>query len=327
MSGGRSEEDSRVATEGHGWARMKMRVWASAALVLLGIAYLAARGWQQRDCVSGRRLTVSPGSETELKPLHVPDAEYLRWRDLADVTYSDEFCGSFAYDSDEYAQVTVSYEPTSETLRGRIEARGLKPWFAYQVKVVGAAGIKGMSETANSGSVGAWSSYQLGCLGRWWCEQCLWNLSDQEVRQHLRQGHTVKGYVLFDWIVTDGEGNCTHEFALDRSLHVLWRVGQRDRECNDSAPRWYELVRGGYGYAPEHEGTAERVGLYGEWEPDRRAIGLVRLPVGEYSVRLNLTEESFHANLNDEVEAGGLWAWVLDGALQFTVSEEERTQA
>lgn len=263
-------------------------------------------------------------SETKLRPLRVPDPGYLRWRDVGDVTYSEQFRDRFAYEGTPSRRVTLSYEPTGETLRGTLEARGLKPWFAYQLKLVGAAGIRGTSETANSASVETWSSYRLGRLGRWWCEHCYWNLSDQEVRQHLRQGHTVKGYVLFDWLVTDGEGNCTHEFALDRSLHVLWRVGQRDRERNDSPRRWYELVRGGYGYAPEQQGTSEEVGLYGEWEPGRARIGLLRLPIGEYSVRLNLTEESFHANLNEDVEAGGLWAWVLDGGLQFTVSKEER---
>ena len=151
-------------------------------------------------------------------------------------------------------------------------------------------------------------------------------MRDEDLRTHLIQGHTVKGYLLFDWFVTDAQGDCDHDFSLDTSLHVLWRVGQRDREASDSAPRWYEVARQTHAYLKGAERQPEPIGLYGEWEPGRPRIGSVSLPPGEYHVRLDLTEESFHANLDEEnpVEGGGLWAWVLESDLRFTVGGEER---
>lgn len=304
------------------------RLSALGALALaLGIAWVGVAWWRGSVRQTGGRVIVTSSSKTTLRPIPVPDPDYLRWRDIGDVRYSEQSRESFSYASSEERGVTVRYEPEAETLQGSIEARGLKPWFAYQIKLVGAKGIVSARASANRDDPEAWSSYRLGRLGRWWCEQCHWNLGDRDVRHHLRQRHTVKGYLLFDWFVTDTEGSCSHEFSLDRSLHVIWWVGQRDAEPNDSQPRWYEVMRGPYGYNEEQLGSMQKVGLYGEWEPGRARMGAVALPPGDYRVRMNVTEESFHANLHEEVEAGGLWAWVLEGDLEFQVCEPARERA
>ena len=266
---------------------------------------------------------MSSFSEQVMRPMVVPDPEYLRWRDIADAVYSDGFRERFDYADAAGPRVSVRYQPSASTLVGNIQARGLKPWFAYQLKLVGVEVLAGPGQRANAGDAATWSSYQLGRLGRWWCEECQWNVADREVRSHLRQGHRVRGYLLFDWLVTDGDGNCDHDFSLDRSLHVVWRVGQRERGPHDSAPRWYQVQRGPTGYPAEQVGTSEQVALYGEWEPTRPRMGSAALPVGDYYVRLNLTEESFHANLKEELQYGGRWAWVLHSDLRFTVGEEE----
>ena len=188
----------------------------------------------------------------------------------------------------------VEYEARAETLRGRLTAGGLKPWFVYQLKLVGSAPVRGAREQDNEG-VPAWSSWQLGRMGRWWCEDCGWNLADADLADHIKQGHDVRGYVLFDWFVTDAR-RCQPPLSLDSSLHVLWKVGQRDEGPNDSAPRWYGIARPSYAYAPADARTSAEIGVYGEWEPTRAKIGRLVVPPGEYQVRLNLTEETWHAN-------------------------------
>ncbi|MCD6362122.1 MAG: hypothetical protein J7M38_14790 [Armatimonadetes bacterium] len=291
------------------------------AAVALGTAALV----QQRRCMEcdgicpapQARVNVNILSEKTLRPMVVTDPAQLRWRDVADVLYSEEFRGSFNYDA---AAVTVAYEPRGPTLAGTLSARSLKPWFVYQLKLVGAEPIRGVREADND-DVQSWSSWRLGRLGRWWCEDCGWNVSDDDLVAHLKKDHHIKGYVLFDWFMTDGSGEVEHEFRLDSSLHVLWKMGQRDRGEHDSAPRWYTVERGVYGYAPDERTGTEEVGVYGEQEPGRAPIGRLVLPPGEYRVRLNLTEETWHANMSErELEWGGFWAWVMDADLRFTVS-------
>ncbi len=300
------------------WPIVGALLWCAGII----IGHFVARGHETLLSPGGRRVTVSSASQQVLRPMQVPEPKYLRWRDIGDAMYSNDFRDSFDYAHQPGPRVTVGYQRTAETLRGHIEARGLKPWFAYQLKLVGTRGLAAPGEQGNTGDAALWSSYQLGRLGRWWCEECEWNVSDEDLRAHLLQGHTVKGYLLFDWFVTDARGDCDHDFSLDSSLHVLWRVGQRDRGPKDSAPRWYGVTRSAYAYPKGVETHTEQVGLYSEWEPARPPIGSVRLPPGEYHVRLNLTEESFHANLSEEntLEGGGLWAWVLEGDLQFQVN-------
>ena len=303
-------------------------------LVAVALAFGVALYLQSRRCEvcvpplvvpdgPGGRLTVSNMSEDVLKPMPVAEPMQPRWRDVGDAVYEPEFRDEFSYDA---CEVRVAYEPSAQTLVGRVTARGLKPWFVYQIKLVGPEPIVGLTETENSADAGVWSSYQLGRMGRWWCHDCDWNVADADLAEHLSSGHDVRGYLLFDWFITDGAGDADHEFELDRSLHVLWKVGQRDRGEHDSAPRWYTVERGGAAYDEVKQEAAEEIAVFAEWEPTRAKIGDLVVPPGGYRVRLNLTEETWHSNLGDrEQELGGHWAWVLDADLQFTV-DSERTQ-
>ncbi|MEA3403209.1 MAG: hypothetical protein U9R79_18345 [Armatimonadota bacterium] len=266
-----------------------------------------------------RRVIVTEPPMVEMRPLIVREPQQQRWRDVAGVAYDEAFRQSFAYGSPGHA-ARIRCRAEGQTLHGTIIARGLKPWFAYQLKLVGAAPLRGTSEEDNTGDSATWSSWRLGRLGRWWCEDCQWNVLDEDLAEHLSEGHDVRGYVLFDWFVTDANGDAEQDFVIDTSLHVLWREEQRDRGRHDTAVRPYELRRGDYGYGPDAP-DVECVGIYGEWEPDRPRPGRVRLPAGQYQVRLNLTEESFHANMDDErmLEGGGFWAWVLEADVSFAV--------
>ena len=76
-----------------------------------------------------------------------------RWMDIADNLYSSAYQSSFTY-----AQplVIISYNNTSGTFSGTLTATGLKPSFAYQMKLVG------------NSDLDDWSNEQLGYAGRWW---------------------------------------------------------------------------------------------------------------------------------------------------------------
>ncbi len=268
-------------------------------------------------------MTVSDLSETTMGPLTVEEPQRERWRDIADVAYASDFRESFDYDHLDAHRATVAYDREASTLRGTVRAEGLKPWMAYQLKLVGLDPIEGVTEADNASDPRGWSSWQLGRLGRWWCEDCQWNVPGAELHEHVSEGHAVRGYLLFDWFVTDQSGDAEPPFALDSSLHVLWRVGQRERGPKDSAPRWYTVERPAGVYPPSATNTTQRIGLFGEWEPDRPPIGEVRLAAGSYHVGLNLTEETFHANLGEdrELAGGGFWAWVLQSELIFEVQD------
>ena len=317
------------ATADNTAARRRRRltiIWLAVAAVALGLP-LALRQWTCERCAipvrPPGRIVVSDMSEKRLTPLMVTDPTHLRWRDVGDLRYSDEFRGSFSYQDTDDHYVAVQYDPGGNALAGRIRAHRLKPWFVYQIKLVGAVPIHGATQADNEDDAAAWSSWQLGRMGRWWCDQCQWNVADPDLLQHLADGHSVRGYVLLDWFITDANGDADHQFALDRSLHVLWKVGQRDRGPNDSVPRWYRVQRRGPAYPVDAQNTVEEVAVYGEWEPTRAPVGRLRVPPGEYHVRLDLTEETWHANMVDrELAGGGFWAWVLEGELLFTVRDE-----
>lgn len=256
-----------------------------------------------------------------MQPLGVTPPQQERWRDIADVAYRDDWREAFDYADTDAHRVELHYESAADTLRGRLIARGLKPSFAYQLKLVGLEPVLGAAEVDNAGDERAWSSWALGQVGRWWCEDCQWNVPDADLASHVGECHAVHGYLLFDWFVTDDSGDADHPFAVDSSLHVLWRVGQRERGRNDTPPRWYTVERPASVYPVNAASTKQQVGLFGEWEPDRPWIGEARLAPGAYHVGMNLTEESFHANMDEEraLEDGGFWAWVLQSELQFEV--------
>jgi len=298
--------------------------WRLAALLLIVAGVTAVIWWltfRERPVPDSGVTIVSETSETTLHPLPVNPPQQPRWRDMADEPYSARFREEFDYFDTDAHPVEVSYAAQYRTLAGTIIARRLKPWFAYQVKLVGAVPIRGVAEKHNAGDVEAWSSWQLGRLGRWWCDDCHWNVPDAELARHVSEGHSVRGYLLFDWLVTDESGHAVHDFALEGSLHVLWRVGQREQGPRDRPSLFYALDRTAYGYGDGPPAPAGQTGIFGEWEPDRPEVGALRLPPGEYAVRLNLTEESFHANFDEErmLVYGGFWAWVLEADLRFEV--------
>lgn len=256
---------------------------------------------------------------TTTLPAKSVDSGDLRWRDIPEQMYSAGFRDPDFYFST--GSVVVNWDDYSQTLSGTLVATGIKPNFAYQMKLIGRTGVTSASTPPSSESdLEGWASWQLGHNGRWWCLEDAWNVTDAELPSHLSAGHTVIGYLLFDFFITDQYGDAAKPFSLDSSYHVLWRTDQRARGTNDSAILTHTIWRGLWGYNNEPAVEGPTVGVYAEWEPDRPTPGTLTLPVGTYPVKLNLTEESFHDNLGNTVPFGGFWAQVYEGDLTFTAS-------
>lgn len=244
-----------------------------------------------------------------LQPLSGSDSNN-RWMNIADNLYSSAYQDSFAYTG---PVVTVTYSNVSGSFSGTLTATGLKPDFAYQMKLVG------------NPDMDDWSNEQLGYAGRWWRVQpAPGNSSDADYDNHKDDpGYVYQGYLLFDFFSTDQYGNATVNFSVDSSYHVLWATsdstgsgtGHRDPGSNDSAVIYYDFhaspAVNPAAYSSDY-GDAH-VGIFAEWEPGRALPGQLSLPAGDYLCQFVLTEESFHQS-----GTGGGWASVLAGDVNFS---------
>jgi len=213
---------------------------------------------------------------------------YQRWRDIAENTYSPSYQANFNYSQ---ANVSLTYELSSPSFSGTFEAAGLKPNFAYQLKLQG----KPVEDPV--------SNQHLRDVGR-----------SYDVAPNL----TI-GYVIFDFLLTgrNGEANCS--FSVANSYHVLWKTNQRTPQPNDSIPKWLS-VEGGPDDSPQAytaNVTPTIVGIYAEWE--KGVPGNVSLPAGNYDVEFIITEESFHSPIDDAL--GGYWSTVMGCDINFTITE------
>ncbi len=227
-----------------------------------------------------------------------------RWLDIAGNEYSGAFMSSFDYDD---ATVTIHYASSAPTFAGRVEATGLKPNFAYQVKL---AGRRAWLEPFES----------IGFLGRWWIDIGGTNFTDaQYLANKDDPDRIIDSYIFFLHFVTDSNGDATEAFALDSSLHVIWseELNSRSPGADDSAIYPYTFTPGGPAYPAALPQTTENLWLENEWVNPRPAIGEAVMDAGEYFARVVVTEESFHQS---GVTYGGTWATVLSGDVEFTVA-------
>ena len=208
--------------------------------------------------------------------------------------------------------VTLTYSSFDTTFSGTINGTGLKPNFALQVKIAG-------KPSAIWGSEGDdWGNEQVGYNGRWWeVQPNPGNRNDPYYDLHKNDpAYIFQGYLLLDYFVTDENGDVSFDFALDNSLHVLWKASQRTPGVNDTDPTFHDVVT----FVPpayDVTYTPTTIGLYGEWEPGRAYPGEAELPNGTYNVQFVLTEESFHSS-----GLGGYWAAALThDAIQFTINK------
>jgi hypothetical protein len=233
-----------------------------------------------------------------------PDIE--RFRDVSGNDYTTAFITNFSYarPCSRTPQVLIRIEPKADTLRGRLEAHRLKPNFAYQIKLRGDYADRTSFET-------------IGRIGRWRLPGRFTNYSDEDYRDYPDKA-SVEAYVLFDYFITDRDGNAVRDFALDSSLHVLWNAARQN-----GAPDYQDLYRfisvaTDPSVYSRPKSLANVEWIWAEREvmrytsPDER----IGLPPGRYLAELVLTEESFHSQDND----GGFWATVYKCPIRFTIS-------
>jgi hypothetical protein len=233
----------------------------------------------------------------------------FRWMDIADFLYSTDYQANFNYDQ---PSVTLTFCTAANIFAGTLKVTGLKPNFAYQIKLVG----KPENIWGEDGDDSA--NERIGYAGRWWrLQPNPGNSNDAEYEEYKDDPNYVyEGYLFFDFFVTDQYGNAMLSFLTNSSFHVLWATpdstgygtGHRTHGLNDSPVRYYGFTASPTSniYAYNTDFGDAHVGIFAEWEPDRAPPGELKLPVGSYNCRFILTEESFHQN-----GLGGGWASVL----------------
>ena len=266
-----------------------------------------------------------------------------RWRDIAENTYSSTTgVRSYAYTTADGACVFLDITSPATTFVAQVTAGGLKPNFAYQLKLNG-------KPTQPVGCPLVWADGDdaanevLGYNGRWYWKK-VDKLTDEVVEESGAQSvpdsdyelwkaqgfqdqdywYLFEGYLLFDYFVTDENGDAEKALGLDSSYHVLWKESQRTPLEYDSESTYHTLTTGSfllpwYDQDPSQY-TTDPTAIYAEWEPGRPTPGNVVLPEGAYKVRLFLTEESFHSPWDDT--EGGYWQTVMaQDNVQFTVEQ------
>lgn len=195
--------------------------------------------------------------------------------------------------------------------------RGLKPNFAYQLKLVGRP-IKSSGASGDDAT-----NEKLGFTGRWWFKQV--NDTTDEIYRACKDepDFVAQGYLIFDCFITDRFGNATVDFAAADSGHVLWRLGNLQLpgsalpQPKDTRPCYRHVVaqqRTGFGYDRNFPPRWSGVWM----EIERKTAGATVRPLGDYFCRLLLTEESFPESGN----GAGLWASALGvEEVRFTVTE------
>jgi hypothetical protein len=248
-----------------------------------------------------------------LTPIGAGPGTSFRWMDIADNIYSNNYQATYTYQA---ATVVVAYHSTATAFFGTLTATGLKPSFAYQMKLVG------------DPSKSVWTNEQLGYSGRWWRVQPNpGNTTDADYDNNKNNPNYIfQGYLLFDFFITDDQGNATIDFTADSSFHVLWATpdstgngtGHRNRGSNDGLVRYDDFIaspgKNPYAYATDY-GSAH-VGVYAEWEPGRVLPGQLILSNGMYNCQFILTEESFHQS-----GLGGSWAGAMGADILFTIEQ------
>jgi len=312
--------------------------WAAAAALLLlpflvlgvldagrrGARFARRHGWRLPRCrpaapaaalpaapaPEARRLRFELDASNALRMEGSDDSGPARAADVAGNYYTGEFLARFRYadTSPDGPRVWCRFEPAGPVFRGRLEARRLKPNFAYQVKLLGDFRDRQAFE-------------RIGYIGRWRLPGDGTNYSDWDYEAYPAKDK-VEAYVLFDFFVTNERGDATLDFALKRSDHVLWNwTRQRAPDSYDHVIAVRVHADNPAVYArPKTESTIECI--YPESELIRHwyAGRTIRLPPGSYSAYLALTEESFHSVDRD----GGYWAMPYRLPVQFTITPPDR---
>jgi hypothetical protein len=288
----------------------KKRFFILALVAATAISPYGARAQE----VSLPQPTLPPLDGTlPLKPCHDPwQAARERWMDIADNPYNAFSDGTQKFDYSQ-AQVTLHYakNPPVPYFLGRIQARGLKPNFSYQLKLMGKPqkGVWGWGAQGDE-----WANEQLGFAGRWFCGHPVHrsgtNFDDNHWREYYQNAlpgaeHNIGGYIFMGEFVTDGQGNADMPFWGEHPYHIKWLSWQGGAKDVWAGQSVIETTNYAYGKEPPPPGA---VSAYYENEPGRTQP--LTLAPGTYNTRFVITEESFHNPVSARGQ-GGYWKTVL----------------
>lgn len=238
----------------------------------------------------------------------------FRFKDLGGQALGQNYINTYTYAS---ASVTFSFDVSdNEYLSGTISATGLKPNFAYQIKLAGNPSASATTDAERAAADDA-TNERLGRLGRWWRaapSPANSNDADYDINKN-NAGYIFEGYLLIGFFVTDASGNASVRFDGNNSFHVLWRVDQRPRASGDG-PVLPVTVADTTGNPAYDSALAPRAySLYGEREPTRATPGDLVMPRAHYRCRLFITEESFH----DSGALAGSWTSAMVAPFEFDI--------
>lgn len=242
----------------------------------------------------------------------------FRLKDVTGHHFGSTFSNSYTYSN---AQVKVALDDAQKLyLAGTVTATGLKPNFAYQIKL---AGRNSKLSNVISGSTAApddATNERLGYIGRWWrAYPNAANANDADYNANKNDpSYAYSAYLIVAFFLTDAQGNAALHFEGNSSFHVLWRMDQRQPTQNDG-PIFNAVIPGTTGNTAYDEGSATPdapIGLYGEWEPTRALPGKMVMTPGHYACDFILTEESFH---DFGIDAGN-WTAALGAPIEFDIS-------
>jgi hypothetical protein len=268
-----------------------------------GLAWSKARYPQQ----------YAPPNRLSVELAGLDDFKNERFFDVGSQAYSREFIANFSYTSPDAKrpEVHLEYLRRAETFIGKLSGRGLKPNFAYQIKLRGRFSDRLAFE-------------RIGHLGRWRLPGGGTNYLDTAYEAFPTK-ELAESYLLFDFFVTDSHGCAEKEFYADSSLHVLWNLRQRMPAASDGRPvecQCDESNRLVYAN-PRAELSPQQI--FAESEEhclaphNRPPVNEAFLPPGTYSAELVLTEESFHG-----YGGNGFWATVMSAPVEFQVLDQPR---
>jgi hypothetical protein len=301
--------------------------------VVLCVALLAATVFAEPITTT---TTLPPTTTTTLRPttttLALEDIDSattippgsFRWLDVANQLFSQFYRENYNYTQ---ADVEVTYEIVDGIFGGTLTAIDLKPNFAYQLKLTGIPGTP--------------ANERIGLAGRWWQE--IWNGTQWANGQNLNDKgdgsspnpndetyftrrdipdltsptgllYKFSGYLVFDYFITDDNGDAIISFEADSSYHVLWKTTQRIWTTIDGPIKTHTFdVDPVSSDAYDTDYGEAAVSIFGEWE--RLAVGGVFPEIGdEFVAQLILTEESFHGSGGQY--AGG-WAAAMGGEIIY----------
>jgi len=249
----------------------------------------------------------------DIAPVGLTGGTY-RFKDVGGQAFSQNLIDTFNYPA---SNVSISFDtPGVNHLAGLITATGLKPNFAYQIKLIGNPSKNATSDADRAAADDA-TNEKLGSMGRWWrIAPNAGNTNDADYNQNKDNPASIyEGYLVIGFFVTDASGNANVRFEGKNSFHVLWRTDQRAPAPNDG-PILPVNVAATTGNAAYDIFAIERnYSLYGEWEPTRALPNALIMPNGRYRCRLMLTEESFH----DFGALAGNWSAALAAPIDFDI--------